>query len=459
MHLVFRHCLAIGLLFAASAPTSFGDSRPLPSYEIVEKCFAEVDLDLEHECGYVTVPEFYDGRNDRTLRLAVYRIFANGDGEAGAPIFFVDGGPGASMTGMMTVNNGNLKLNLESPDDRGTPVLDMLAKHDLVMVSQRGAAFSEPAVLTCPEGEDSDLQGILEQLGPEEKTRLVLALYEKCLAEWIEKGVNLSAYNGLEMADDVDAIRQALGYDRIIYYGVSYGAQLGQFLMKRHPEILEAAILDGANALSKTEWEQDNGVALENAVRRILSICAADAKCAASYENPEGLLDAAIARLQEQPLVMSYHSEAADADVTLTLTIAELGQGLSHMMGKTAAFIPAMLDETANGTGRFLAEEYVGGYVSSRDNDSFPLLMHLAVVCSDDPPQKEVAFDQSGESEFAAVFEQTTAPWYADSCQAVGVKPLPAESDEDVLDQCTSGDTLIVLGDFNASTGTERAGY
>jgi pimeloyl-ACP methyl ester carboxylesterase len=219
--------------------------------------------------------------------------------------------------------------------------------------------------------------------------------------------------------------------------------------MKRHPEILEAAILDGANALSKTEWEQDNGVALENAVRRLLSLCAADEKCSTSYENPEGLLDAAIARLRKEPLILSYYSDAAEADVTVRLTEAELGMGLAHMMGKTAQFIPAMLAETADGTGRFLAEEYVGNYVGSRDNDSFPLLMHLAVVCSDDPPQKEVAFDQSGESTFAATFERATAPWYADSCQAVGVEPLPAGSDEDVSADVP---TLLLSGAFDVRT-------
>ena len=30
---------------------------------------------------------------------------------------------------------------------------------------------------------------------------------------------------------------------------------------------------------------------------------------------------------------------------------------------------------------------------------------------------------------------------------------------ESVVDQCPRGDTLLVLGDFNASTGTDRDGY
>ncbi len=439
--------LATMLVLTFTAPST--PANELPSYEVIDECFTEIDLGLEYECGYVTVPEFHDRRSGRELRLAVYRIFAIGKGKPDAPIFFLDGGPGASMEASLTVNNGNIKLNQENLDDRGTPMLDILENHDLVMMSQRGAAFSEPAILTCPEGEDSDLVALLEKLSPSEKRERIMKLYAVCLQEWDAKGVNLEAYNGYEMADDIDAVRRALGYERIIYYGMSYGAQLGQFVMKRHPEILEAAILDGANPLSKTEWEQDNGVALEDAVRRILSICAADEKCAASYENPEGLLDAAIARLERDPLQLSYYSEAAETEVTVRLSVAELGLGLSHMMGKTATFIPAMLAETAEGTGRFLAEQYVANYVAARDNDDFPLIMHLAVLCSDDPPQREVAFDQRGESAFAVALERARATWYADSCEAVGVKPLPAGSDENVS---VDVPTLLLSGALDVRT-------
>ena len=115
------------------------------------------------------------------------------------------------MKGLLSVNVGNIKLNQTSPGNAGTPVLDMLASHDFVMLSQRGAEFSEPAVLTCPEGEDSNLMGVLENLIPKEKSERMRSLYEGCLAEWGARGVALDAYNAYEMADDVDAVRRVLG--------------------------------------------------------------------------------------------------------------------------------------------------------------------------------------------------------------------------------------------------------
>ena len=72
-----------------SAATTLASSEPLPNYEVLDECFTEVDLDLDHECGYVTVPEYHDGRSNRAMRLAVVRIFATGEGEAGLRSFLL----------------------------------------------------------------------------------------------------------------------------------------------------------------------------------------------------------------------------------------------------------------------------------------------------------------------------------------------------------------------------------
>ena len=59
------------------------------------------------------------------------------------------------------------------------------------------------------------------------------------------QGIDLSAYNSVQNAADVDLIRQALGYDEYNYYGVSYGTFLGFHLLRDQPEHLRSAILDG----------------------------------------------------------------------------------------------------------------------------------------------------------------------------------------------------------------------
>ena len=44
---------------------------------------------------------------------------------------------------------------------------------------------------------------------------------------------------------DLDDVRAALGYERVNLYGISYGTRVAQHYMRRYPERVRAAILDG----------------------------------------------------------------------------------------------------------------------------------------------------------------------------------------------------------------------
>ena len=425
-------------------------SSELPRYEAIEECFTEIDIELDYECGYVTVPAFYDGRDDSEIRLAVYRIFATGEGMKGAPIFFLQGGPGASMKTPLSVNN-NLLAQDNADSGTSTPLSEILENRDLVMMSQRGTEFSQPGFLNCPDSNDFELIGILENLSEAEEADLRAVAYQNCIDEYAAQGIDLDAYNSYANADDVNAVRQALGYDQIIVYGMSYGAQLAQFVMQQHPEILEAAILDGANSLSKVEWEQDNGVVAEDAIRRFLALCAADQKCADGYEDPEGLLDASIEKIQASPLQLDYYSTVVEDDVSIEIDLGEFSYAIEEMTLNplTRPLIPYVLDDIVNRDAQGFAEFFLDQSLNESQNDSSSVLMHLAMVCSDDPPQAEISFDQSDESSFASAAEQTSAIWYADGCAAVDVEPLGPDSDIDVTADIP---TLLFSGGFDVRT-------
>ena len=80
----------------------------------------------------------------------------------------------------------------------------------------------------------------------------------------------------------MNAVREALGYDQIIYYGASYGSQLGQHVMRDFPEILEAVVLDGANSLSRKSWVEDRALDAQWGLDNLTALCEADEKCARS---------------------------------------------------------------------------------------------------------------------------------------------------------------------------------
>ena len=63
------------------------------------------------------------------------------------------------------------------------------------------------------------------------------------------RGIDLSAYNTVESADDVDLLRRALGVEQIALWGHSYGTHLGLAVIKRHGEHIGRTVFGGVNGL------------------------------------------------------------------------------------------------------------------------------------------------------------------------------------------------------------------
>jgi len=63
------------------------------------------------------------------------------------------------------------------------------------------------------------------------------------------RGIDLSAYSTVESADDVELLRRALGVEKVILWGHSYGTHLALAVIKRHVEHVARALLGGVNGL------------------------------------------------------------------------------------------------------------------------------------------------------------------------------------------------------------------
>ena len=63
-------------------------------------------------------------------------------------------------------------------------------------------------------------------------------------------------YGSVLAADDLEAVRAALGYRRLDVYGGSYGATLAQIYLARHPRSVRTVTLDGATLLDVPFFER-----------------------------------------------------------------------------------------------------------------------------------------------------------------------------------------------------------
>ena len=176
--------------------------------------------DIDGELGFLTVPEDHDAAGGRTITLAVARLAARGG--SGHPILYLSGGPGA------------WGIHPER-----MPLLDALRQFgDVYTYDQRGTGHSNP-VLDCPE------QAVLPpgSAGRNDLIELYRRQARRCAAHWRAQGVNLSTYNTRMSARDVDAIRRALGADKLRLVAASYGAHLALAVIRDFGENVDKAVL------------------------------------------------------------------------------------------------------------------------------------------------------------------------------------------------------------------------
>jgi pimeloyl-ACP methyl ester carboxylesterase len=205
-----RHLLALsllGLVAALFVPAAHGAVQ-------LHRCDLGAKRPLR--CGKLTVPlRRGDPSSGSTPIGFAVRPRSDRRRPSLGTIFASDGGPGYAST--------------DAPFLRSlTAVLaPLLRRRELVFVDARGTGRS--AVVDCP-----SLQGGLTQ-------------EDIAIGQCADRlGPRYAAYTTAETANDLDAVRRALGVGRVYFYGDSYATLLGQAYAARYPVRLRGLILDSA---------------------------------------------------------------------------------------------------------------------------------------------------------------------------------------------------------------------
>ncbi|RPH91948.1 MAG: alpha/beta fold hydrolase, partial [Calditrichaeota bacterium] len=187
--------------------------------------------DRKAEYGILVVPENRDKAESRLIHLPVIRLCATAP-QPLEPVFFLQGGPGASC------------LSADMPEW-------IHAEHDFVMVGYRGVDGS--VSLDIPE-----LQTAIPSAYPLSTASLqaignaMCAGFERLKAQ----GIELDHYSMVDVVDDLEAARSALGYNKINLWSHSYGTQVAYVYCVRHPQSIHLNMVTGASAPGWTAvWE------------------------------------------------------------------------------------------------------------------------------------------------------------------------------------------------------------
>jgi pimeloyl-ACP methyl ester carboxylesterase len=270
--------LALSLPFLWASAPARGQSAPHP-------CLVP-GYDQEVLCATYRVWENRDTKKGRKIGLNIVILPALGPDRQPDPIFEFGGGPGQGIADLA----GSLA---RSP---------LRQKRDYVLVDQRGTGGSNP--LDCSfYGEPVDFHRAAGELFP-------LAEVLKCRAK-LGKRANLTQYTTSIFADDLNEVRQWLGYDKINLLGGSYGTRMAQVYWQRHPETVRSVVLVGV-VNPGLYLPLRHAYAGQRALDLLLAECAAQPECHAAYPD----VNADLRAIQER----------IDEGVTVTVTNTRTGE-------------------------------------------------------------------------------------------------------------------------------------
>ena len=397
--------------------------------------FGIVDAPETVKCGFVDVPLRHDNPRGASISLATVVIPAQTSQAEPDPLFIAQGGPGGSTIDTFA------ELLISQPGYR--PVLN----RDLILWDQRGTLHSRPALL-CPEISAADREA-LQADAAEMSEAQQMQPYIDCGRRLAVEALDLSAFNTVENANDVAAVAVALGYESINFYGVSYGTELGQYLMRQHPQLVRGVILDAVvptsfNLLTDVPFVQ------QRIGEKYFGGCAADPACAEAFPDLGSRFLALLDRLDAAPVRVEVRNPAAPdgpaypVDLDGGLLADALYQAL--YMQEMHGLIPYLVDRADKGDYQFVASVLLPLMLF---DDTMAVGMYFAVVCAEygdsDPSQLSYAglarrLEESGKE---------SAETMLGICRAWGIEPLDNSVHEPVVSDIPA---LLLSGDFDPIT-------
>jgi pimeloyl-ACP methyl ester carboxylesterase len=246
----------------------------------------QVPIPPDAECGKLSVPVDYAKPDGDVAQLAMIRFKATG-AKIGS-LVVNPGGPGES--GVESV--ANLIPTLPQ---------SVRERFDLVGFDPRGVASSTPAVW-CNSDADNDRLRADPQVDyspkgvehiEDETKQFVQRCVDKVGKEFL---ANVGTAN---VVKDLDAIRVAVGDEKLTYLGYSYGTRIGGSYAEAFPQNVRAMVLDGAVDPNADPIEADirQAAAFQQAFNDYAADCAKDPSCplgtdpAKAVDNYKNLID------------------------------------------------------------------------------------------------------------------------------------------------------------------------
>ncbi len=254
--------------------------------------------------GFMKVPELHSKPNGKTIELAIAIFKCKSDSATQEPLVLNTGGPGLSnmdnFIPEVSGDLGNLFLN----------------NRDIVIIELRGLKYSKPN-LFCPEIDNLQMYLVDKNLSVEETIDLYMDTLRVVYKRFSQQGVNLSAYNNYEIANDIVFVMKQLGYDAFSIFGSSFGTLVAQHLLLNHSEHLVSVVMNATVDINKGLYGMHT-----NSIKMLDTIfekCKNDKKYAVAFPDLKNRFLTLLENLNEHPdtIMVKYPADGNTYNVVL----------------------------------------------------------------------------------------------------------------------------------------------
>ena len=352
--------MAIGSAAWCQEPSTRQDESLRQQLRPCHLTASEGRREVDALCGTVAVPLDPSAPDGKRIDLFVALVEALAEEPRPDPLTVLAGGPGDAATRFFAMSEAAFSR--------------ILRHRDVLLVDQRGSGASAP--LRCESLQDANQ---LDLAGAPVDELVDLAL------DCLRATANDPRFFTTSLAvADLDRVRQALGYERLNLYGISYGTRVAQHYLRRFPRHVRRVVLDGV-VPPEVALGPDISLDSQAALQGLFQRCRAEAACQAAYPQLQRRFDATRARLREAPAEVSFNHSRTGEALAMTVDHAVLAGVVRLLLysPQTASLLPPLIEAAYLGDYRQWAAQATAVNEALGD---LAMGLNYAVMCTEDVP-------------------------------------------------------------------------
>jgi len=275
----------IAVIFIAGASQAAGDPVKQTRFKID---WSACEKSPQTQCGTLKVPLDWSKPSGATISLAITRRPAKDPQHRVGTLFFNPGGPGDGAEEWIT-----------QAETLFTPTL--IERFDLVGMDPRGIANSSQVRCTLPliTPETTLFPKTEQQFQQLRRHNREVGM--NCLEQ---AGELVRHMDTVSVARDHEALRLALGENKINWLGISYGTQVAANYAQLYPTRTRAMVLDAPleHSLAEVHQVASEIIATEESFNRFADWCPTQETCALHGQDLRAVFDRLVQQADQNPI-------------------------------------------------------------------------------------------------------------------------------------------------------------